>query len=493
MIIKQKDLENYLWGSANILRGIIDAGDYKQYIFPLLFLKRICDVYDEEYEKALKDSDGDTKYAEFAENHRFQIPKNSHWDSIRITSRDIGIKIQKSMRVIEKANPDTLYGIFGDVQWTNKDRFSDRILKDLIEHFSSLKLTLENIPQDQLGEGYEYLIKKFADDSGHNAQEFYTNRTLVSLMAIMLNPKKGESIYDPTCGSGGMLLISALQVKNKGMEYRNLKLYGQEINLITSSIARMNLYLHGIEDFEILRGDTLANPLFIETDMLKQFDIILANPPYSIKSWNRKLWEKGPWGRNMYGLPPQGRADYAFFQHIIKSMHIKTGRCAILFPHGVLFRDEEKKMRHHILKDDKIECIIGLGPNLFYNSPMEACIIICKNIKPVKLKNKILFINAINDVKREDGKSFLEPHHIKKISNAYFKLEEIDGYSKIIDIEKIFENNSSLSIPLYIENILCADSREEKSVREIINQWMRYSKTLKQDFNEFFSYLEEER
>jgi type I restriction enzyme M protein len=401
--ISQRELESYLWSAADILRGTLDAGDYKQYIFPLMFYKRLCDVYDEEYQKALQESGGDIEVAEFAENHRFNVPKEAHWSEIRQTTKDVGAALQKGMRDIEKANPDTLYGIFGDAQWTNKDRLSDSTLKDLIEHFSSVNLTVENVPQDQLGDAYEYLIKKFADDSGHTAAEFYTNRTLVRLMTMIVDPQPRESIYDPTCGTGGMLLVAALHLKEQGKEYRGVKLYGQEINLITSAIARMNLFLHGIEDFKIVRGNTLSHPAFTEKDELQQFDVILANPPYSIKSWDRDMWVNDPYGRNTYGAPPQGRADYAFLQHIIKSMNPGTGRCAILFPHGVLFRKEEKHMREKLVKADVLDCVLGLGPNLFYNSPMEACVIFCRMNKPLERRKKIIFINAVEN-KTPSGK-----------------------------------------------------------------------------------------
>ena len=267
--------------------------------------------------------------------------------------------------------------------------------------------------------GYEFLIKKFADDSGHTAAEFYTNRTVVHLMTEMLEPKPGESIYDPTCGSAGMLLSAVAHLKRQNKEWRNLRLFGQERNLLTSAIGRMNLFLHGIEDFRIVRGDTLANPAFVEGDRLMQFDVVLANPPYSIKQWDRGAWSTDPWGRNLYGTPPQGRADYAFWQHIIKSMKSKSGRCAILFPHGVLFRNEESAMREKLIAHDVVECVLGLGPNLFYNSPMEACVVICRMNKPKERRNKVLFINAVNEVTRERAQSFLTDDHIQRIVTAY--------------------------------------------------------------------------
>src|SRR5690349_2102431 len=399
--ITQQQLESYLWGAATLLRGTIDAGDYKQFIFPLLFYKRLCDVFDEEVKAALEESDGDEAYALFPENHRFQIPPEAHWREARKVAKNVGATIQSAMRAIETANPDKLYGIFGDAQWSNKDRLSDAMLRDLIEHFSTLELTVANFPEDELGQGYEYLIKKFADDSGHTAAEFYTNRTVVHLMTEMLQPESGESIYDPTCGSGGMLLSCIAHLRRHRQEWRNVRLFGQERNLMTSSIARMNCFLHGIEDFRIERGDTLSDPKFVERDRLMRFDVVLANPPYSIKQWDRESFASDPWGRNLYGTPPQGRADYVFWQHILQSLSPKRGRCAILFPHGVLFRQEEAEMRRKLVEADLVECVLGLGPNLFYNSPMEACVVVCRTTKPKARKGKILFINAVNEVTRE--------------------------------------------------------------------------------------------
>src|SRR5205823_1572517 len=263
-------------------------------------------------------------------------------------------------------------------------------------------------------------------------------------MTLMLDPQPGESIYDPTCGSGGMLLSTAAELQRQGKEYRTLKLYGQERNLITSAIARMNLFLHGIEDFRIERGDTLAEPKFIEGDHLRRFDVILANPPYSIKQWNRSAWEFDPYGRNMYGVPPQGRADYAFFQHILASLNPQSGRCAILFPHGVLFRDEEQHMRTKLVEDDRLECVLGLGPNLFYNSPMEACVVICRTNKAPEKRGKVLFINAVSEVTRERAQSSLEEEHIQKILQAYRDFTDIEGFTHVATLDEICVNQANL-------------------------------------------------
>lgn len=367
------ELKSYLWQSAVLLRTHIDAGAYKQYIFPLMFFKRICDVYDEETAKAVEEYGEDMEFYPEEELHTFLVPKGYHWNDVRQVTEDVGAAIVKAFREIEKANGDKMTGIFGDGAWTNKNRLPDRLLKDLLEHFSSKCLSLANCPEDELGQGYEYLIKQFADDSGHTAQEFYTNRTVVHLMTEMLQPQSGESVYDPTCGSAGMLISCIAHLKAQGKEWRNLRIYGQEINQLTSAIGRMNLFLHGIEDFHIVNDDTLKNPAFIENGQLQQFDLVLANPPYSIKQWDRGAFEHDKYGRNFLGTPPQGRADYAFFQHILKSLKPDTGRCAILFPHGVLFRSEEAEMRRKLVESDLVECVIGIGKNLFFNSPMDAC------------------------------------------------------------------------------------------------------------------------
>lgn len=464
MRITIDELKNYLWGSAVLLRSHIDAGSYKQYIFPLLFFKRVCDVYDEEYEQALEMSGGDREFAELEENHSFLIPKGAHWRDVRSKSEDVGLAIINAFRAIEKTNPDKLQGVFGDGAWTNKNRLPDSLLKDLIEHFSTKTLSIANCPEDELGNGYEYLVKKFADDSGHTAQEFYTNRTVVHLMTELLQPQSGETIYDPTCGSAGMLISSIAYLKDEGKEWRNVRLYGQELNQLTSAIGRMNLFLHGVSDFDIVNDDTLARPAFVERGKLMQFDLILANPPYSIKQWNRDAFANDKYGRNFLGTPPQGRADYAFWQHILKSMDPKSGRCAILFPHGVLFRKEEKEMRDKLIREDLIECVIGLGPNLFYNSNMEACIVICRSKKPANRAGQILFINAKNEYTHKSTETFLDTEHIKKISEAYKLFSNIPDFAKVATNEEIRQNDSSLNISLYV-NI---DNRTEvKEYRDL--------------------------
>jgi type I restriction enzyme M protein len=488
--ITQQALESYLWGAATILRGLVDAGDYKQYIFPLLFYKRLSDVWDEDFAQALADT-GDVNYARDTANDRFIIPDGSHWKDVRIVAKDVGKALQDAMRSIETANPGRLDGIFGDAPWTNKERLSDFDIKELIEHFSTVVLSLANVPEDELGNAYEYLIKQFADDSGHTAQEFYTNRTVVHLMVQMLAPKSDDRIYDPTCGTGGMLISALAKVKRTGGEYRTLKLYGQERNHMTASIARMNLVLHGVDDYQIMRGDTLENPAFNEDDQLRTFDVVLANPPYSIKQWNREKFQSDPWQRNFLGTPPQGRADYAFFQHILKSLDPETGRCAILFPHGVLFRKEEAEMRKKLVEADLVECVLGLGANLFYNSPMEACIIICRTRKPPKRQGQILFIDAVHEVARVQGQSFLKPEHQLRILRAYQRYSNDPGFATVATLEEIAAQDYSLSIPLYVRRKTANSQTEDiKTLAEVWADWEQGSRAFWQEMDALVDMLD---
>ena len=448
--ISQRQLESHLWGAATLLRGLVDASDYKQYIFPLMFFKRLSDVWDEDYRQALDETD-DEGYATDTADDRFIIPAGAHWSDVRTAPRNVGRALLSAFQAIESANSERLQGVFGNAPWTDKGQLPDATLKNLIEHFSKHDLTLKRVPEDELGNGYEYLIKKFADDSGHTAQEFYTNRTLVHLMAQMLEPQPGEDIYDPTCGTGGMLISCLAEVKRRGGETRTMGLFGQELITITAAIARMNLVIHGVADFHIASGNTLSAPAFVVGDELRVFDVVLANPPYSIKKWNRTAWEQDAWGRNFLGTPPQGRADYAFFQHILHSMNPQTGRCAILFPHGVLFRNEEAEMRRKLVEADWVECVLGLGPGLFYNSPMEACVIICRSRKKPERQGRILFIDAVNEIAREKAQSFLRPEHQARVLEAYRAFAVETGFCSVISTRDVQKSEANLSIARYVK------------------------------------------
>jgi type I restriction enzyme M protein len=452
--ITLSQLEQYLSKAAWILKGPVDASDFKVYIFPLLFFKRLSDVYDEEYQQALDESDGDAEYASLPEFHRFEIPEGCHWKDVRETTTNVGLAIEKALRGIEQANQELLYGIFGDAQWSNKNKLSDRLLNDLIEHFSQYNLANSMVDPDLLGNAYEYLIKHFADLTNKKAGEFYTPRSVVHLLGLILDPHEGESIYDPACGTGGMLLECVDHLKENKEDYRTLKLFGQEKNLTSSSIARMNMFLHGIEDFQVFRGDTLRNPAFFVADGLKTFDCVIANPPFSLTNWGAENWVNDPFGRNIAGVPPKGNGDMAWVQHMIKSMN-STGRMTVVLPHGALFRKAaEGKIRQALLEQDLLEAVIGLGPNIFYGTQLAACVMVFKQNKEASKKGKVLFIDAANQVRVGRAQNFLEPNHVQQIYSWYSNYKDVENHVKVASLEDIKENDYNLNIPLYVEKII---------------------------------------
>lgn len=398
--VSLNQLASYLWEAANILRGPVDAADFKTYVFPLLFFKRLSDVHDEEYQTALEESRGDEEYASFPQNYRFQVPEGCHWRDVRAVTTNVGQALQTALRGVERANPETLYGIFGDAQWTNKDRLSDALLRDLIEHFSRIALGNRVAQADILGQSYEYLIKKFADATNKKAGEFYTPRSVVRLMVKMLAPREGESIYDPACGTGGMLLEAVHHVQEHHGDDRTLwgKLFAQEKNLTTSAIARMNLFLHGAADFQVVRG------------------------------------------------------DYAWVQHMLRSMAPRTGRMAVVLPHGALFRmGTEGKMRQKILGMDLLEAVIGLGPNLFYGTGLAACILVFRQRKAPDRKNKVLILDASKEFKTGRAQNELLPEHVERIHGWYHAYQDVEGVARVVTLEEIAANEYNLNIPRYVE------------------------------------------
>ncbi len=487
--ISLDEMKQFLWGAATRLRGQIDAAGYKEYIFPLLFFKRISDVYDEQYGSYV--SEGGEEYARMqAEDFAIRIPEGSHWSDVREVTENVGQRLVEAFIAIEQANPGVeadgriiggLDGIFGPKDgWTNKAKMPDHIITSLIEDFSRYDLSLASCPADEMGQAYEYLVGKFADDAGNTAQEFYTNRTVVTLMAEILQPQSNESIYDPTCGSGGMLVKCLDFLRHKGQPWQGVKVFGQEVNALTSSIARMNLYLNGVEDFSIVCADTLEKPAFVDGSKLRKFDIVLANPPYSIKKWNREMFMNDKWGRNFLGTPPQGRADYAFIQHILASMDENGGRCAILLPHGVLNRMDEEEIRRNLVNADLVDCVISIGKNLFFNSPMEACVMLCRSKKSPERKNQVLFIRATDLVERKDGESYLTEEHIAEIVSLYHGYENIDNRSCVVDNNTISKNEYSISPKLYVKRI--DDGVEQACFEELYDSWQISATNLHTEF-----------
>ncbi len=446
-------LFNHLFEACNILRGPINQDEYKSYVTPILFFKRISDVYDEETDKALRESGGDVEFASFDENHSFKIPDGCHWNDVRNVSMNVGTAIVNAMSGIERANPDTLSGVFSsfdDATWTDKSKLSDDRLKDLIEHMSSIKVGNNNYSADVMGDAYEFLIKKFADLSKKNAGEFYTPRSIVKLLVNLLDPKPGDEVYDPACGTGGMLIEAIHHINNDKLTYG--RIYGQEKNLSTSAIARMNLFLHGGKDFKILQGDTLREPKFLRAGKVQQFECVIANPPFSLDKWGSDQFAVDAYGRNIWGCPTDSNADFAWLQHMVSSMNPKKGRCAVVLPQGVLFRGgKEADMRKRLIESDKLECVITLVSGVFYSTGVSACILLLNNNKAPAHRGKICMIDGSKFYTPKRAQVLMTQDDIDKVFKIYQNYEDEIEVSKVITINDAKENDYSLALNNYIE------------------------------------------
>ena len=448
-----QQLFSHLFEACNILRGPINQDDYKSYVTPILFFKRLSDVYDEETQIALDESDGDEEYAAFPENHSFVIPEGCHWKDVREVSENVGTAIVNAMYGIERANPDRLSGVFSsfdDANWTDKTKLSDERLKDLVEHMSKIRVGNNDYAADVMGDAYEYLIKKFADLSKKNAGEFYTPRTIVKLLVMLMAPQAGETVYDPACGTGGMLIEAIRYMNNDQLTYG--KIYGQEKNLSTSAIARMNLFLHGARDFKVTQGDTLRSPNYINAGQLQTFDCVIANPPFGLKAWGAAAFETDAYGRNIWGCPSDSNADFAWLQHMIKSMNPATGRVAVVMPQGVLFHGgKEGEIRKQIIESDKIDCIITLVGGIFYGAGVSACLILMNNQKVPDHKNKICMIDATSIYTPARAQNYMSEDDIQLVFNLYSNYKDEIEKVKIVSLDEIRDKDYTLSVNTYIE------------------------------------------
>lgn len=451
--LEKQQLFSHLYEACNILRGPINQDEFKDYVTPILFFKRISDVYDEETQAALERSGGDEEYAAFDENHSFIIPEGCHWQDLRNASKDVGNIIVKAMNGIERANPDTLSGVFSsfdDVTWTDKTKLTDERLKNLIEHMSSIRVGNLNYNADVMGDAYEYLIKKFADLSKKNAGEYYTPRSIVKLMVMLLDPKPGDSVYDPACGTGGMLIEAIRHINNDQMTYG--RIYGQENNLSTSAIARMNLFLHGAKDFKIAQGDTLRNPKFIESGKLSTFNCILANPPFGQEKWGADSFETDKYGRNIWGTPSDSNADFAWLQHMIKSMKPMDGKTAVVLPQGVLFHSGKAGyIREQLIKSDLIEAVVTLAGGVFYGTGVSACILFLNNNKKPEHKGKVCLIDASNIYTPKRAQKVMEEKDINEVFKLYHDYKDVIEKCKIVSIADLDAAGNTLAVNTYIE------------------------------------------
>ncbi|UKY49840.1 type I restriction-modification system subunit M [Streptomyces inhibens] len=433
MTVTLPELESRLWAAANSLRGPVEHADFKAYVFPVLFFKRISDTWDYEHRRALIDFGNDETLALHPDNYRFQVPDECHWRDIRRKHKNVGVHLQTALDLIQQANPTTLGGIFGDVAWGNTDRLPEHALNNLLKSFDEINLDPGSVSGDMLGAAYEYLLREFAEASGKKAGEFFTPPPIVQLLTHLLDPQPGESIYDPACGSAGILVEAVNEVRDAGGDTRTLRLYGQEVNLTTAAIARMNLYIHDIEDFDIKRGDTLRTPKFHDSrNQLARFDVVIANPPFSLKNWGGEAWQNDPWKRSSWGTPPKGNGDYAWIQHMVSSMHPKKGRVGVVMPHGALFRAAESEIRAGLINENLLEAVIGLPQNLFYSTSIPACIMIFRAVNSRIRENRkeegILFIDGSQRYVRGRTRNTMDASDLKAIIDSYRSGEDaLDG------------------------------------------------------------------
>lgn len=459
----QQELDAKLLAAANALRGPVDPTEFKAYIFPLLFFKRISDNWHWEHARALKLFGGDEELAALPDNYRFLVPNGCRWEDLLALHENVGAGVQLVFDRLQEANPETLAGVFGTVQWANKANLPEERLTAVIDVFTSLKLDPDSVPHDLLGNAYEYLLKNFADESGKKAGEFFTPRAVVRLMIQLLDPQEGESVYDPTCGSGGMLVEAVNQVRAHGQDPRTLRLYGQEVQVTTAAIARMNLYLHDIETFAIKRGDTLRDPRFREPDgSLSRFDAVIANPPFSLKAWGRAGWADDPFGRAEFGVPPEAYADFAFIEHMVASMRDRTGRVAVVMPHGVLFREQsEQVIRRRLVESGVIEAIIRLPRNLFYSTSIPPCILV---IRAAGSQDGILYIDAATQFAKGRNQNQMLPDHVACVVEAY---RDADG-SELSTRHVTLTDIAAYEYDLGFDRYLTSDEVEEVSVEETL-------------------------
>ncbi|MDN7125213.1 SAM-dependent DNA methyltransferase [Pseudidiomarina sp. 1APP75-32.1] len=452
MAVTLNELEQHLWGAANILWGAVDSGTYKNYIFAVLFYKRLNDVWQEEYEQRLEEY-GDEGLASDPDEHRFDLPEGNRWTDVRSHTTNIGEYLNAAFQGIEDAN-FKLRGIFQSVDFNNKDQFSDELIERLLQHFEKYDLRNSNVEADILGNAYEYLIKQFADDGGKRGGEFYTPKEVVRLMVECLEIDEGMSVYDPTCGSGGMLLEAYRSVERHGKNPRSLSLFGQERNLNTWAICQMNLFLHDIDDADVRRGDTLREPKHLVNDdskALRSFDRVIANPPFSLKEWGHTQWKNGDaYGRDIYGCPPASYGDLAFVQHMLASLN-QNGKLAVVVPHGVLFRaGTEGIIRQAMIDADIVEGVIGLAPNLFYGAGIPAAILLLNKSKSEHLKNKVMIVNGAETYEEGRAQNYLRDRHIETLSKAYSAFSDEERLSALVATSDIAANDYNLNITRYV-------------------------------------------
>ena len=473
------ELEKHLWAAADILRGSIDSADYKTYIFGLLFLKRLSDRFEEEAEKLIAGGEPEAAAWEDRDNHQFFVSDRARWGTILKTSTNIGECLNKACAALEEENAG-LEGVLAGIDYNDEHRLGDgsqrdNVLARLVQHFQQISLRNDSMAEpDMLGRAYEYLIEQFADDAGKKGGEFYTPRMVVNLIVELLAPKEEMRICDPTVGSGGMLIECAHYVERHRGNPRNLTLHGQEKNLGTWAICKMNMLLHGLPDAQIEKGDTIRTPRLLEDGHLRLYDRVIANPPFSLDEWGRDEAENDPFGRFHFGLPPKTKGDFAFVQHMVAVLNAK-GRLGVVMPHGVLFRgSSEAKIRQGMLQEDLFEAVIGLAPNLFYGTSIPAAILVLNRHKAARRRRKVLFIDASGAFEEGGNQNRLRDEDVRRITQTFRAYKDVERYARTVSLHEIEQNGWDLNISRYVDT-------SEEEVRIDVANAVRKLRELEQE------------